>query len=160
MTWEEIRALCGKIPPKPDENPYQQPTTPVEMFLHADDVNFFDKEIFPFPKYDIVVFVGEPNPPCFYVYCDNTAIAVSMETGKIVGVRKEGRDPEIIKYVARNMYKWLNKESTYEEGRTNWEVIQHAWNNRKFIFYHGEIIPIEEYCSKPEIQELYNDEIK
>lgn len=82
MNWEEIRALCGKIPPKPDENPYQQPITPVGIFLHADDVNFYDTEIFPFPKYDIVVFAGEPNPPCCYVYCDNTAIAVSMETGE------------------------------------------------------------------------------
>lgn len=58
------------------------------------------------------------------------------------------------------MYKWLNKESTYEEGRTNWEVIQHAWNNRKYIFYKGQIIPIEEYRSKLEIRELYDDDIK
>ena len=156
MTQEEIRKLCGKIPLKPCKNPYQQKTTPIDMFLHADDVNFYDKKIFPFPKYDIVVFVGEPNPPCFYVYCENTAIAVSMETGKIIAVKKKGRNPKVVKYVAKNITKWLNKNSTYEDDRTNWEVIKHAWNTAGYLFYDGKIITTKEYFNKKEVKEFYD----
>lgn len=157
MTQEEIRKLCGKIPLKPSKNPYQQKTTPIDMFLHADEPNFYDTILFPHDKYQIVVFMGEPNPPCFYIYCQNTAVAVSMETGKITAVKKKGRNPRVVKYVAKNIIKWLNKDSTYEDDRTNWEVIKHAWNTVGYLFYDGKIITTEEYFNKIEVKEFYDE---
>lgn len=135
------RKLSGKIPPLPEKNPYTRYNGDEEMFLHYDIVNMDDCEIFPYPEYRIIVYDGEPMPPCFYVYCRNTAIAVDMESGEIVGIKKHGKNSKIIRYVGKNLWKWLFKENpTPHIRKSNWDVIRDSiWGSGWYFNDDGKL---------------------
>ena len=154
MEWQHIQEFCGRIPPHSSVNCFQQYGTPINLFLDGDQCNLKETEIFPRSKYAIAIYKGEKYPPCFYVYCGRTSMAVSMETGKIVAIKRKGRNPKIVKHVAKNMLRWLKRMSkTYQTDISNWENVQDTWHYRNLFFYKGRMVTCEEYNNLPEIKE-------
>lgn len=135
----EKRRLSGRIPIHPDLNPYCEWSGDEGTHFHHDTVNQgdYDSPTLPWPKYQMVTYDAEPMPPCFYVYCKNTAIAVSMETGKIVGIKKKGRNPKIVKQVIKHLPKWLRQKNVFytnEENVNNLQAIQMSWMDWPYGF--------------------------
>ena len=146
----EKRRLSGKIPIHPDLNPYCEWSGDEGTHFHHDDVNQgdYNNKYFPWPKYQVVTYEAEPLPPCFYVYCKNTAVAVSMETGKIVGVKRKGRNPKIVKRIAKHLPQWLKEPNAFyskEEHVNNLQEIQMSWMYWPYGFSEeGKIINYKE----------------
>ena len=147
------RARCPRIPVRPELNPIAQLDDEV-LRLHYDYINFNERKLFPFPKWKIVSYVGEPYPPCFYIYSKRTAIAVSMDDCKIVGIKRKGRNPKIVKYVFKNLHKWLYSISADEyEDETNLEVIRGSWWDTKYKFSkNGQLMKMKDWLKLPEAQ--------
>ena len=145
----EKRRLSGKIPIHPDLNPYCEWSGDEGTHFHHDPINQgdYNNKHLPWPKYQVITYEEEPLPPCFYVYCQNTAVAVSMETGKIIGIKKKGRNPKIVKQIAKRLPKWLQEINIFyrRERKTNLQAIQMSWNHLPFGFSEeGKIINYEE----------------
>lgn len=95
-------------------------------YPHYDIINIFDKELFPYPQYEVIVFMSGPLPPHFYVYGDNAQVAVNMQTLEIDKV--EGNNNEDIDYIGTTLPLWLNHQSSWEEeDGTNAEVLRDTW---------------------------------
>ena len=104
------------IPPRPKRQEYP----------HHDIINIFDKELFPYPQYEIVVFMSGPLPPHFYIYGEEAQVAVNMQTLEIDKI--EGDNAESINYICSNLLLWLKQQSSWEgEDGTNSEVLRDAW---------------------------------
>lgn len=149
------RDVCGKIPPHPLKNPYMQKDTPNELFLEGECVNFYDTKLFPYPKYRIMVYEDEPFPPCFYIYCRNTAIAISMVDGKVIRIKKKGRNPRVVKYVIKHLFKWLKQPTAHPfYDYSNWWAIRNEWSHPQYTFsLGGKLMTIEEWKQLPEAQD-------
>ena len=150
------RARCPRIPVRPELNPITQ-TKNEKGLLHYNYINRFNHNLFPFPKYRVVVYSEEPIPPCFYIYCKNTAVSVSMIDGKINGVKKKGRNPKIIKYIAKNLNKWLNSQiASNDYAQTNLQAIREEWWHPCYRFsLDGQLMKMEDWEKLPEAQDDY-----
>ena len=148
------RSVCERIPARPELNPVVLNSTP-DFWLHYSFVNMDSKKLFPYPKWRIVVYLEEPVPPCFYIYYRNTAIAASMIDGSIQGIKRKGRNPKAVKYVVKNLQKWLNADvgdKFYYQ--TNLQAIRDEWWYPGYKFaLDGRLLPIEEWEKLPEAQD-------
>lgn len=104
------------IPPHPKQQGYP----------HHDIINIFDKELFPYPQYEVIVFMSGPLPPHFYVYGNDVQVAVNMQTLEIDKV--EGNNNEAIDHIGTTLPLWLNQQSSWEgEDGANAEVLRDTW---------------------------------
>ena len=105
-----------KIPARPTEQTYP----------HFDIINFFEKHLFPYPKYEVIVFTNSDILPYFYIYGKNVAAAVSMQT--LIIERIDGDNIEEIDYIKSNLSTWLNSKSADGmDDETNLDIIRDSW---------------------------------
>lgn len=142
------RKLSGKIPIRPDKNPYTIYNGDENAFLHIDMINFNDTKTFPYPEYQVVVYMEEPIPPCFYVYYENTAIAVDMQSCKVVAIKRKGRNPKNVKKIISRLDKWLRQISTdVDDDRTNLKAVRDSWFYPGYLFSEdGHVISYDKWC--------------
>ena len=94
-----------------------------QRYPHHYIINIFDKELLPYPQYEVIVFMSGPLPPHFYVYGNDAQVAVNMQTLEIDKV--EGNNNEAIDYIDTTLPLWLNQQSSWErEDETNVEVLR------------------------------------
>lgn len=101
---------------------------------------------FPHPHYIIGIHDKDTLPPLFYVYCQNTAMAFDLRTYELVGIKRKGRNPKIVKHVLKKIKKWLNTIEPVFEPKTYGEHMRHSWSNDGMaITSDGQLLTVDEW---------------
>lgn len=83
--------------------------------------------IFPYNKFDVKIWSNDHNPPHFHVISDGWDIAFTIETGKLLEIKKNGQKQEVYRYICTHVDKWLNNKNVISPTDTNRKVANLSW---------------------------------
>ena len=83
--------------------------------------------IFPYNKFDVKIWSNDHNPPHFHVISDGWDIAFTIETGKILEIKKKGKKQEVYRYICTHVDEWLNQPTAIKPKDSNRESALYAW---------------------------------
>lgn len=83
--------------------------------------------LFPYNKFDIVVYSNDHEPPHFHVVVNGWNIVVGIADGKILDIRRYGKNSSMYTFVKNNIEEWLESPSLIDKAKTNREIAFQEW---------------------------------
>ena len=83
--------------------------------------------IFPYNKFDVKIWSNDHNPPHFHVISDGWDIAFTIDTGKLLEIKKKGKKQEVYRYICTHIDKWLECKNHISPKDTNRHIAYVSW---------------------------------
>lgn len=125
------------------------------------EMNYPTDPWFPHPHYIIGVHRNDNLPSYFYVYCKQTTMVFDLVTYGLVGIKRHGRNPKIVKHTLDHIHQWLNSVEPVFAPKTYGEHMRASWRNEKYVMLSdGKILTLkewEEYVANLSISDMDDD---
>lgn len=83
--------------------------------------------IFPYNKFEVRIWSNDHNPPHFHVRSEGWEILFTIDTGKLLEIKKKGKNQSVYRYICTHVDEWLNSKCFFMPKLTNKENAEIAW---------------------------------
>lgn len=83
--------------------------------------------IFPYNSFNVHIWSNDHNPPHFHVESEGWNIAFTIDDGKFLALKGQGKDMKVYNYIVKNVRNWLLQPCAIASKYTNQENALIIW---------------------------------
>ena len=105
-----------------------EPETNNDTLVEMARINTRDNgKLFPTNSWEIKIWSNDHEPPHFHILKDGWNVSFLISNGQLYDIKTRGENEEILRYMCRNIEKWLNSKCAIIPKITNRENAEAQW---------------------------------